>query len=71
MTIMQVPVLPDPATEPTIDAPRVAAILGVSVRGVYLAIERGEIPCIRVGRLVRVPTARFLAQCGLGPERAA
>lgn len=57
--------LPDPAVEPTIKAERVAAILGVSVRGAYAAIERGEIPAIRVGRSVRIPTARFLAAFGL------
>lgn len=57
--------LPDPAVEPTIKAERVAAVLGVSVRAAYAAIERGEVPSIRVGRLVRVPTARFLAQYDL------
>ncbi len=54
--------LPDPVAEPTITAERVAGVLGISVRGAYAAIERGEIPAIRVGRCVRVPTARFLAQ---------
>lgn len=65
-------VLPDPVTEPTITVPKVAAILGVSRRHAYAAIERGEIPSIRVlGRIV-VPTARFLAQYSLtdGPAAA-
>ncbi len=63
--------LPDPVAEPTIDAPRVASVLGISKRGAYAAIERGEIPAIRVGRCVRVPTARFLAQYGLNEQTKA
>jgi len=62
--------LPDPADEPTITAGRAAAILKLSVRGVYLAAERGEVPAIRVGRSVRIPTARFLAKFGLVPGAA-
>lgn len=65
--------VPDPAIEPTIEVPRGAAILGVGVRGLYAAAARGEIPVIRVGRTVRIPTAQFLAQFGLAgtpPEAA-
>jgi excisionase family DNA binding protein len=54
--------IPDPTTEPTMSADRAARVLGVSGRSIYLACDRGEIPCIRVGRSVRIPTARFLAQ---------
>lgn len=53
--------LPDPATEPTLIPNRVALILGVSRTAVYDAIGRGEIPSLRVGRSVRVPTRLFLA----------
>lgn len=63
-------VLPDPAVEPTIKAARVAAILGISERGVYAAAERGEIPSIRVDRTVRFPTALLLARYGLGETKA-
>lgn len=53
--------LPDPHAEPTITVERVAAILSLGRRTAYAAIERGEIPSIRVGRRIVVPTARFLA----------
>lgn len=53
--------LPDPVTEPIITAARVAQILKLSVRMVYVSAEEGTIPCIRVGRSVRIPTRRFLA----------
>jgi excisionase family DNA binding protein len=63
--------LPDPATEPTITIERAAAVLGIGRRTAYAAAERGELPALRVGRCVRVPTARFLATFGLnGPQQA-
>ena len=31
----------------------------------YLAVDRGELPSVRVGRCIRVPTARFLKQYNL------
>lgn len=58
--------IPDPGEEPVLKASRVGAILDLSPRSTYEAIERGEIPSIRVGRSVRVPTAQFLAKFGLG-----
>lgn len=61
--------LPDPATEPTITAKRWAEVLGVSTRAVHYAVERGEIPSIRVGRRVVIPTARALAASGLTPDQ--
>jgi excisionase family DNA binding protein len=60
--------LPDPAIEPTIPVARAAKILGVGIRTAYFAIERGELPAIRVGRAIRVPTARFLAKYDLAGE---
>jgi excisionase family DNA binding protein len=54
--------LPDPVAEPTITVDRAAAVLGIGKRAAYYAAERGELPSIRVGRLIRIPTARFLAK---------
>ena len=31
----------------------------------YDAVYRGEVPSIRVGRAIRIPTAKLLAQYGL------
>lgn len=61
--------LPDPTQEPTITVPRVAAILGLSNRAAYMAVERGEIPTVSVGRRLIVPTARFLTKFGLAPQQ--
>lgn len=57
--------LPNPVDEPTVNVLRAAAILGVSTRATYAAIERGEIPTIRVGRVIKIPTAKFLRHFGL------
>lgn len=54
--------IPDPSAEPTIPVKRAAAILGVSIRTVYNATVRGEIPAITVGKRVVIPTASFLAK---------
>ncbi|WP_327008549.1 helix-turn-helix domain-containing protein [Dactylosporangium sp. NBC_01737] len=59
--------IPNPAAEPTIKVKRGADILGISLRHAYAAIERGEIPSIRVGRSIVIPTARFLAKYDLAP----
>ena len=62
--------IPDAALEPTISVDRAAAILGVHRRTLYTAIDHGQFePIIRVGRRIRVPTARFLARYQLdSPE---
>lgn len=62
--------IPDATAEPTIDVKRAAGILGISVRHAYAAIERDEIPAIRVGQRIVIPTARFLAKYGLEPALA-
>ncbi len=63
--------IPDAAAEPTITVKRAARVLGISDRHAYAAAERGEIPSIRVGRKVVVPTAKFLAKYDLLPEQTA
>ena len=44
-----------------------AQVLGVNPRTIYEAIGRDECPAIRVGRVIRIPTDRFLAHYGLEP----
>ena len=56
---------PDPRIEMTLRPERAAEILGVSVRAVHKAIERGDCPVVTIGRLRRIPTAQFLAAYGL------
>ncbi len=60
--------LPDPSAEPTISVDRASRVLGLSDRATYAACERGDIPSIRVGRSVRIPTAQFLRKFGLTDE---
>lgn len=60
--------LPDPQLEPTIKVERGAAVLDVSLRAGYAAVERGEWPSIRVGRRIVLPTQRWLAAVGLADD---
>lgn len=62
--------LPDPFFAPTIGAGQAALILGVSLRALYSACERGECPSFRVGRRVIIPTERFLRTYGLDGANA-
>lgn len=59
--------LPDPATQPTITVAEAARILGIGRNQAYAAVERGEIPALRLGKSIRIPTALLLAALGLAP----
>jgi hypothetical protein len=51
---------------PTADVPEVGRICyGMSRNGSYAAAGRGEIPTIKIGRLLKVPTAALRRQLGL------
>lgn len=52
----------------TITVEHSARLMGISRGSAYQAARTGEIPTIRVGRRILVPTARLLAILGLGPE---
>jgi hypothetical protein len=53
-------------SKPTADVPEVGRICyGMSRNGSYAAAARGEIPTIKVGRLLKVPTAPLRRQLGL------
>lgn len=49
----------------TISVEHAGSILGVSRRSAYRAVARGQIPAIRVGRRLLVPTAELLGLLGL------
>lgn len=59
--------LPDPKAEPTLTVERAAGVLGVSRGSAYEAARRGELPTIRVGRRLLVPTAALLRLIGYEP----
>ncbi len=44
-------------TKPTVSVEEAAAILGLSRNPAYEAVGRGEIPSIRLGRSIKVPSA--------------
>lgn len=44
-------------TRPALTVDQVASRLAVSRGAIYAAVQRGEIPCIRIGRAVRIPAA--------------
>ncbi|HEX9765751.1 MAG TPA: helix-turn-helix domain-containing protein [Nitriliruptorales bacterium] len=50
---------------PTISVERAGELLGVSRRSAYRAAARGQIPTLRVGRRLLVPTQRFLELLGM------
>jgi excisionase family DNA binding protein len=57
-------VLPDPEKEPTISVERAGRVMGIARGSAYQAVKNGEIPSIRVGRRLLVPTARLLELLG-------
>jgi excisionase family DNA binding protein len=57
--------LPDPRREPTVDVERAGRLLGISRGSAYEAVRRGEIPSIKLGHRVVVPTASLLAMLGV------
>ena len=52
--------VPDPVAQPTVTVPHAGKLLGISRNSAYEAAARGEIPTIRIGRRILVPTARLL-----------
>jgi excisionase family DNA binding protein len=65
-------VIPDPATEPTISVERAGELLGIARSTAYDAVRAGEIPSIRFGRKIVVPTAalRRMLRLDDGPTAA-
>ena len=49
--------LPDPKFRPVLTVPEAAKVLDISRGSAYAAVDAGEIPSIRLGRRIVVPTA--------------
>lgn len=45
--------------------PDAAELLGMSRFSAYAAVRAGDVPCLRIGRRILVPTATLLKQLGL------
>lgn len=62
--------LPDPEVRPHVSVEEAAAALGISRSSVYQAAVRGDLPAIRVGHRIVIPTARLREMLGLSPRVA-
>ena len=52
--------LPDPQTEPTVTVDRAGHVLGISRSTALRKINTGEIPSIRMGRRILIPSAKLV-----------
>ena len=64
--------MPDPAAEPTMPVEQVAKAFHISRAAAYNGVQTGEIPSIRIGRRIVVPTAavRRMLLLDSGPDAA-
>lgn len=60
--------VPSAAEQPTTRIEDAARVLGISRTSAYAAVRRGEIPAIRIGHRIVVPTAALRRMLGLDPE---
>ncbi len=64
--------LPNAEEQPTVPVwPDTGRALGLSRQATYDGIQRGEIPSIRIGRIIRVPTAGLRKMLGLDESHPA
>jgi excisionase family DNA binding protein len=58
-------------SEPTTSVPEAGRLLGLARNGAYEAAKRGEIPTLRLGGKIRVPTAALKKMIeGTSPKAA-
>lgn len=62
--------LPEPAERPWLTVAEVAEITGEGQKAIRAALEAGHLPLLRVGRYVRIPTARLRQVLGIDPTGA-
>jgi len=46
-------------SEATVSVPQAGAVMGLGRNTAYMAVQRGEIPVLKFGNRLRVPTARL------------
>ena len=59
------PDIPDPLDRPTVNVAEVARIFGIGESAAYKAVKAGEIPAIRIGGRILIPTAALRRMLGL------
>jgi excisionase family DNA binding protein len=64
-------VIPTPEGRPTLSVEEAGEFLGLGRSSAYEAVRRGELPVLRFGRTIRVPTARLRVLLGIDPQSEA
>ncbi|NJP27066.1 helix-turn-helix domain-containing protein [Microbispora sp. SCL1-1] len=57
--------VPDPEVQPLLTVPEMGLIFGMSRASAYKAAHSDDIPTIRVGKLIMIPTAKLRELLGL------
>lgn len=57
--------VPDPEAKPLLTVEEAGVVLGMSRPSAYSAVRRGEIPILRFGRRMMVPTGHLRTMLGL------
>jgi excisionase family DNA binding protein len=60
--------IPTPEEQPTVSVEQAGAWCGLGRSAAYEAVRRGELPSLRFGRSLRVPTARLRVMLGMDAE---
>lgn len=60
--------LPEPAERPWLTVAELAEITGEGEKAIRAALDAGHLPLLRVGRYVRIPTARLRQVLGIDPS---
>jgi excisionase family DNA binding protein len=60
--------IPDPAVQPTVTVEEAGDAIGISRASAYEGVRNGEIPSIRVGRRIVVPTAALRRLLGIDDD---
>ncbi len=66
----ELPAFPNPHLQPTLSVPAAGRYLGLGRAQAYAAASRGEIPTLRLGRRILVPTALLARRLGLMRDEA-
>jgi excisionase family DNA binding protein len=57
--------LPAPEDQPTLSVDEVSELLGFGRSAIYESVRRGAIPSLRLGRRIRIPTAKLREMLGM------
>lgn len=57
--------IPNPVQSPVLSVAETAELLGLGKEATYRAIAKGEIPSVRIGKKILVPTTQILSLLGI------